>query len=73
MVLFGSNLGNANAHDWRNLPVVFAGGGFKHGSYQAFDAQNNTPFSNLFVTMLQRMNIETDNFGSSTGTISQLV
>ena len=73
MVLFGSNLGNANAHDWRNLPVVFAGGGFKHGAYHAFNAKDNKPFSNLFVTMLQRMNIETENFGSSTGTISELV
>ena len=73
MVLFGSNLGNANAHDWRNLPVVFAGGGFKHGAYHAFDAKDNKPFSNLFVTMLQRMNIETETFGSSRGTISELV
>jgi hypothetical protein len=70
MVLFGSNLGNANAHDPRNLPIVFAGGGFKHGEFKAFDAKNNTPLSNLFVTMLQRMNVETDRFGSSTGTIS---
>ncbi len=73
MVLFGSNLGNANAHDWRNLPVVFAGGGFKHGAYHAFDAQNNKPFSNLFVTMLQRMNIETEAFGSSSGTINEII
>ena len=73
MVLFGSNLGNANAHDWRNLPIVFAGGGFKHGAYHAFDAKDNKPFSNLFVTMLQRMNIETENFGSSTGTISEII
>lgn len=72
MVLFGSNLGNANAHDSRNLPLVFAGGGFKHGEHRAFDAKNNTPFANLFVTMLQRMNIETDQFGSSTGTLQGL-
>lgn len=58
MVLFGSNLGNANAHDWRNLPIVFAGGGFKHGEHRAFDAKNNKPLGNLFVSMLQRMNIE---------------
>ncbi len=73
MVLFGSNLGNANAHDWRNLPVVFAGGGFKHGAYHAFNAKDNKPFSNLFVTMLQRMNIETESFGSSSGTISEII
>ncbi len=65
MVLFGSNLGNANAHDTRNLPVILAGGGFKHGQHLALDAQNNTPLSNLYVQMLQRMGVETDAFGSS--------
>ena len=65
MVLFGSNLGNANAHDTRNLPVVLAGGGFKHGQHLALDAQNNTPLSNLYVQMLQRMGMEADSFGSS--------
>jgi hypothetical protein len=67
MVLFGSNLGNANSHDWHNLPMVLAGGGFKHGQHLGFDAKNNTPLSNLFVQMLQRMSMETDSFGTSTG------
>ncbi len=66
MVLFGSNLGNANNHDWHNLPLLMAGGGFKHGQHLAFDAKNNQPMCNLFVQMLQRMGIETDEFGSST-------
>lgn len=68
--LFGSNLGNANAHDPRNLPVFLAGGNFKHGRYIAHDRQNNTPLSNLFVTMLQNMGIETDQFATSSGTLS---
>jgi hypothetical protein len=67
MVLFGSNLGNANSHDWKNLPVLLAGGGLKHGQHLVFDAKNNTPFGNLFVSMLQNMGVETDSFGSSTG------
>jgi hypothetical protein len=70
MVMFGSNLGNANSHEPTNLNIVLAGGGFKHAGHVAFDQKNNTPLSNLFVTMLQRMNIETDRFGSSTGTVS---
>jgi hypothetical protein len=65
-ILFGSNLGNASAHDWHNLPVIVAGGGFKHGAYVAHDAKNNTPLANLFVTMAQRMGVDTDHFGSST-------
>ena len=66
MVLFGSNLGNANSHDTKNLPLLLAGGGFKHGQHLVLDTKNNTPFCNLFVQMLQRMNIEADSFGSST-------
>lgn len=66
MVLFGSNLGNANSHDTRNLPIVLAGGPFRHGQYRAFDPKNNVPLCNLFVQMLQHMSIEADQFGSST-------
>ena len=65
MVLFGSNLGNANSHDWTNLPIVLAGGGFRHGQHLMFDSKNNLPLSNLFVQMLQKMGQETDGFGSS--------
>jgi hypothetical protein len=65
-VLFGSNLGNASSHDWHNLPILLAGGGYRHGSYVAHDEQHNTPLSNLFVSLAQRMGIETDRFGSST-------
>lgn len=70
MVLFGSNLGNANSHDWRNLPIIAAGGGFHHGRYIAYDKDNNTPLSNLFLSMLHNMSIETESFGTSTGTLS---
>lgn len=70
MTLFGSNLGNANAHDPRNLPIFLAGGDFKHGRYVAHNRHDNTPLSNLFVTMLQNMGIETDTFATSTGTLS---
>ncbi|MCA9119346.1 MAG: DUF1552 domain-containing protein [Planctomycetaceae bacterium] len=65
-VLFGSNLGNASSHDWHNVPVLLAGGGYKHGSHVAHDTQNNTPLANLFVSLAQRMGIQTDHFGSST-------
>lgn len=67
MVLFGSNLGNANSHDWHNLPTLLAGGGFKHGKHHALDTKDNTPMSNLFVSMLQNMGMETDSFGTSSG------
>ncbi len=65
-ILFGSNLGNASSHDWHNLPIIVAGGGYKHGSYVAHDSKNNTPLANLFVALTRRMGLETDRFGSST-------
>jgi hypothetical protein len=72
MVLYGSNMGDSNTHDNTNLPILLAGGGFRHGQHLSFNRENNTPLSNLFVTMLQQAGIETDEFGSGTGTISGL-
>jgi hypothetical protein len=72
MVMYGSNLGNANSHDNRNLPMILAGGGFRHGRHLAFDRKNNYPLPNLFVSMLQRLGVETDQFASSTGTMRGL-
>jgi hypothetical protein len=64
-VLFGSNLGNANIHNTHNLPIMLAGGDFSHGQYVA--TADETPLSNLFVTMLDRLGLETESFGQSTG------
>lgn len=72
MVLYGSNLGNANTHVTTNLPVLFAGGGFKHGQHLAFDRERNYPLPNLFVSMLHRLGIEADKFATSTGTLRGL-
>ena len=72
MILYGSNLGNANTHVTTNIPTIFAGGGFKHGQHLAFDRQHNYPLPNLFVSMLQRMGLETDRFASATGTMRGL-
>ena len=67
-VLFGSNLGNASAHHTTNLPLLVAGGGYKHGRHIAFDPEKQV-FSNLFVSLAQRMGVETDRFGFSTGAL----
>jgi hypothetical protein len=72
MVLIGSNLGNASSHDNRNLPIVLAGGGFKHGAHLALGGERDYPLSNLFVSMLQRLGIETSTFGTGTGTMKGL-
>ncbi|MEI6053143.1 MAG: DUF1552 domain-containing protein [Opitutaceae bacterium] len=72
MILYGSNLGNANTHVTTNLPTLFAGGGFRHGQHLAFDKDRNYPLPNLFVSMLQRMGLESDKFATSTGTMRGL-
>jgi hypothetical protein len=71
-VFLGSNLGNASSHSSRNLPVILAGGGFRHGQHLAFNPVNPPPLSNLYVSMLQRLGIDADRFGSSTGTLTGL-
>lgn len=71
-VLFGSNLGNASSHDTRNLPILLAGGGFKHGQHLAFDRKNNEALGRVFVSVAQRMGVEIDNFGVARGTLTGL-
>lgn len=69
IVLFGSNLGNASSHDNKNLPIIVAGGGFRHGQHLAFDPQKHPPLCNLYVQFLRRLGADVDSFGSSNGTI----
>lgn len=72
MVLYGSNLGNADTHVTTNLPTILAGGGFKHGQHLAFDQSRNYPLPNLYTSMLRRMGIDEGNFASATGTMRGL-
>lgn len=72
MVLLTSNLGNASSHDNKNMPVLFAGGGFKHGRHLAFDQKNNYPLPNLYLDALHRLGLEEESFATSTGTMDGL-
>jgi hypothetical protein len=71
-VLYGTCMGNANGHSNKNWPMLLAGGGFKHGQHLAFDTERNEPIAKLYVSLLQRLGIETDEFSSGKGTISGL-
>ena len=70
IVLFGSGMGYGGTHSNRNLPIMVAGGGFKHRGH--VDARGgdgiNMPLCNLYVTLMQRFGIERDKFNTSTGT-----
>lgn len=76
MSLLGSGMGNASSHSNRDLPLLLAGGGFRHGNHLTFEKDKRrqiaTPASNLFLSMLQRFGMEVDQFGRSTGTLSGL-
>lgn len=69
VVLFGSGMGYGGTHSNRNLPIMVAGGGFKHlGHVDARDGGgNNMPLCNLFVTIQQRFGIERETFNTSSG------
>ena len=68
-VLFGSGMGDANSHKNSDLPVLLAGGGYKHGEFRQVTAAglNKVPLCNLFVDIAQRMGVDISSFGSSTG------
>jgi uncharacterized protein DUF1552 len=68
-VLFGSGMGDGNSHKNSDLPILLAGGGYKHGEFQEVPREgiNKVPLCNLFVDIAQKMGVETDSFGSSTG------
>jgi hypothetical protein len=74
MVLFGSGMGNANSHTNHNLPMIFAGGGFKHGEHRAYPATGlgRQPLCNLYLSMLHKFGVEVPRFGTSTGTLTGL-
>lgn len=72
IVLHGSCMGNANAHTNTHLPVLVAGGGFRHAGHLAFADHDAPPLANLYVSMLNRLGIATDSFASSTGTLRGL-
>jgi hypothetical protein len=71
-VLYGTCMGSANAHSNTNLPMLLAGGGFKHAGHMVFDTKKNYPLPNLYVSILQRLGLELDKFASSTGTMRGL-
>jgi hypothetical protein len=54
------------------MPVLFAGGGFRHGQHLAFNTKKNYPLPNLFVSVLQQTGLEQSRFSTGTGTMTGL-
>lgn len=72
MVLFGSGMGNGSSHSNRDLPILLAGGPFRHAGHVRLpdEPSKRVSLCNLYVSMLQQFGLETDRFGTSTGTLS---
>lgn len=75
VVMFGSGMGNASSHSSRNLPVMVAGGGFRHGSHHRFErnGRDGRPLCDLFVSILQQLGVERDTFSTNTGNLNDLL
>lgn len=71
-ILVGSNLGNSSSHSNTNLPIVAAGGQFKHGGHLAFAPDKSPPLANLLVSFLQHLGLEVDEFSSGNSTLTGL-
>ena len=67
ITLLGAGMGNASSHDATNLPILVAGGGFKHGQHLAHDPKSPPPLCNLWVQIARRMGHGIDTFGTSNG------
>ena len=72
MVLYGSNLGDGNAHLTDNLPTILAGGGFKHGRHLKWEGDKK-PMSDLYLTILQQLGCPVTGFKESTGPLGELL
>ena len=63
----------STTHNARNLPLALLGGGklgIRHGAYHKYDEK--TPFSNVFVGMLNAVGVATEAFADSTGTLAEI-
>ncbi len=75
IVLVGTGMGDASRHSNANLPTLVAGGGLKHGSHVAVDPkQAGAPLlGDLYVTLMQRLGIETDRFSNASKNMNEVL
>ena len=75
LLLYGSGMGNANVHSPHNLPLMLAGGGcgeLRGGQHLAFSADSPPPMMNLCLNMLDKLDVELESLGDSTGRLAGL-
>jgi hypothetical protein len=73
MILYGSGNGDGNQHNHDELPILLAGkGGGTLSTGRHVRYARNTPLCNLYLEMLDRMGVQAERFGDSTGRLQQL-
>jgi len=71
--VLGSGIADGNAHQHHDLPVLLCGGGggtLKPGRHVEFPKE--TPMTNLYLSMLDRMGVKAEKFGDSTGKLERI-
>jgi hypothetical protein len=73
MIVYGGAIGDGNAHNHDNLPILLAGGGggtLQPGRHMKFDRE--VPMTNLYLSMLDRMGVPAERIGDSTGKLENI-
>lgn len=73
MVIYGSGLSDGNAHLHHDLPVMIAGGGggtLRGGRHVKYAPE--TPMTNLYLSLLDRMGVQPEKLGDSNGRVEHL-
>ena len=73
ILMYGSGMGDSDAHAPRDLPILLAGGGagrIKGGRH--IRVPEGTPLTNLYMSMLDKLGVPVDSIGDSTGQMRQL-
>ena len=74
MVVFGAGISDGNRHNHDDLPILFAGkggGSIRTGRHVRFP--KDTPMTNLFITMLDKVGVDVEKLGDSTGKLQGLL
>jgi hypothetical protein len=74
MIVYGSGIGDGNRHNHDDLPILLVGkggGAIKTGRHVRYPKE--TPLMNLFLVLLDQLDIHLDKFGDSTGRLPDLV
>ena len=73
MILYGSGMSNSNLHNIQDLPILLAGGGagqLRAGHHVRY--AKGTPLTNLYLSLLDKLDVPVERFGDSTGRLQQL-